>query len=96
MCHNVSSQSYLRWPQKLTHLTQIQDGRYHTVCGHFIAMSTRMQDCLRPDCLFSRRHEHSGKPGTPVSRLFDLTMIVPFSYSLQDSWLPQAHDPAPA
>ncbi|KAI0695890.1 hypothetical protein BC835DRAFT_1406069 [Cytidiella melzeri] len=37
----------------------IQDGRYHTVCGHFIAMSTRMQDCLRPDCLFSRRHEHS-------------------------------------
>ncbi|KAH8099489.1 hypothetical protein BXZ70DRAFT_1000738 [Cristinia sonorae] len=35
------------------------DGRYHTTCGHFIAMSTRLQDCLRPNCLFSSRHCHA-------------------------------------
>ncbi|KAN0077310.1 hypothetical protein V8E55_011165 [Tylopilus felleus] len=34
------------------------DGRYHTPCGHFVSMSTRLQDCLRPNCLFSRRHVH--------------------------------------
>ncbi|KAI0082684.1 hypothetical protein K474DRAFT_1681103 [Panus rudis PR-1116 ss-1] len=34
----------------------IMDGRYHTSCGHFVAMSTRMQDCLRPNCVFSSRH----------------------------------------
>ncbi|EIM89984.1 uncharacterized protein STEHIDRAFT_52285, partial [Stereum hirsutum FP-91666 SS1] len=32
------------------------DGRFHTACGHFVSMSTRLQDCLRPNCLFSRRH----------------------------------------
>ncbi|KAG8217494.1 hypothetical protein J3R82DRAFT_5642, partial [Butyriboletus roseoflavus] len=37
---------------------QIIDGRYHTPCGHFVSMSTRVQDCLRPNCLFSRRHMH--------------------------------------
>ncbi|KAF9227949.1 hypothetical protein BS17DRAFT_746948 [Gyrodon lividus] len=36
----------------------IIDGRFHTPCGHFISMSTRVQDCLRPNCLFSRRHIH--------------------------------------
>ncbi|KAG1772653.1 hypothetical protein EDD22DRAFT_767856, partial [Suillus occidentalis] len=36
----------------------IIDGRYHTECGHFIAMSTKFQDCLRPNCLFSVRHVH--------------------------------------
>ncbi|PFH54378.1 hypothetical protein AMATHDRAFT_170207 [Amanita thiersii Skay4041] len=36
----------------------IIDGRYHTACGHFYAMSTRHHDCLRPNCLFSRRHTH--------------------------------------
>ncbi|OCB84297.1 hypothetical protein A7U60_g8977 [Sanghuangporus baumii] len=36
----------------------IIDGRFHTACGHFVSMATRTQDCLRPDCLFSRRHAH--------------------------------------
>ncbi|KAF9653103.1 hypothetical protein BDM02DRAFT_3108239 [Thelephora ganbajun] len=36
----------------------IIDGRFHSTCGHFVGMSTRLQDCNRPDCLFSRRHEH--------------------------------------
>ncbi|KAF9464674.1 hypothetical protein BDZ94DRAFT_1161420, partial [Collybia nuda] len=36
----------------------IIDGRYHTECGHFYAMSTRVQDCLQPNCLFSGRHIH--------------------------------------
>ncbi|KAG2349931.1 hypothetical protein BDR05DRAFT_972835 [Suillus weaverae] len=36
----------------------IIDGRYHTECSHFIAMSTKFQDCLRPNCLFSVRHVH--------------------------------------
>ncbi|KAF8136334.1 hypothetical protein EV363DRAFT_1428740 [Boletus edulis] len=36
----------------------IIDGRYHTPCGHFVSMSTRLQDCLRANCLFSRRHVH--------------------------------------
>ncbi|KAI6028379.1 hypothetical protein F5J12DRAFT_805005 [Pisolithus orientalis] len=35
------------------------DGRYHTVCGHFIGMHSEVHDCLRPNCLFSRRHLHS-------------------------------------
>ncbi|KIP09135.1 hypothetical protein PHLGIDRAFT_68202, partial [Phlebiopsis gigantea 11061_1 CR5-6] len=34
------------------------DGRYHTACHHFIAMSTRVQDCMQPICLFSARHIH--------------------------------------
>ncbi|KAL6308991.1 hypothetical protein BKA93DRAFT_814919 [Sparassis latifolia] len=34
----------------------IIDGRYHLECQHFIPMHTRTQDCLRADCLFSRRH----------------------------------------
>ncbi|KAF9792395.1 hypothetical protein BJ322DRAFT_43497 [Thelephora terrestris] len=37
----------------------IIDGRYYTTCGHFDPVSTRLQDCLKPDCLFSRRHEHA-------------------------------------
>ncbi|KII88542.1 hypothetical protein PLICRDRAFT_111412, partial [Plicaturopsis crispa FD-325 SS-3] len=36
----------------------VMDGRYHTACGHFVSMASRIQDCLRPNCLFSRRHEH--------------------------------------
>ncbi|TRM59361.1 hypothetical protein BD626DRAFT_572652 [Schizophyllum amplum] len=32
------------------------DGRYYTVCGHFYSMATKVQDCLRPNCLFSSRH----------------------------------------
>ncbi|KAG2157077.1 hypothetical protein DEU56DRAFT_722331, partial [Suillus clintonianus] len=36
----------------------IIDGRYHPECSHFIAMSTKFQDCLRPNCLFSTRHAH--------------------------------------
>lgn len=36
----------------------IIDGRFHLECQHFIPMHTRMQDCLRPNCLFSRRHAH--------------------------------------
>ena len=34
------------------------DGRYHTICRHFVSMSTRVQDCLQPNCLFSQRHIH--------------------------------------
>ncbi|RPD66035.1 hypothetical protein L227DRAFT_130341 [Lentinus tigrinus ALCF2SS1-6] len=34
------------------------DGRLHLLCQHFIPMSTRQQDCLRPNCLFSRNHAH--------------------------------------
>ncbi|KAF9246542.1 hypothetical protein BU15DRAFT_7411, partial [Melanogaster broomeanus] len=36
----------------------IIDGRFNIDCGHFENMSTRLQDCLRPNCLFSRRHVH--------------------------------------
>ncbi|KAI0062286.1 hypothetical protein BV25DRAFT_1804024, partial [Artomyces pyxidatus] len=36
----------------------IIDGRYHTQCGHFVSMSTRLQDCMRPNCIFSVRHIH--------------------------------------
>ncbi|KAI0318951.1 hypothetical protein OF83DRAFT_1163209 [Amylostereum chailletii] len=36
----------------------IISGRYHSSCGHFIPMSTRFQDCMRPNCLFSSRHAH--------------------------------------
>ena len=60
MCYNVSSNPpclALRAYHRSADY-QVQDGRYHTVCGHFIAMSTRVQDCLRPDCLFSQRHAH--------------------------------------
>ncbi|KAJ6596866.1 hypothetical protein DFH09DRAFT_103771 [Mycena vulgaris] len=39
----------------------IIDGRSHAVCGHFVALATRREDCLRPDCLFSRRHMHLGQ-----------------------------------
>ncbi|KAF9053649.1 hypothetical protein BDZ89DRAFT_938682, partial [Hymenopellis radicata] len=38
----------------------IIDGRYHTECGHFYAMATRQQDCLRDNCVFSARHTHRG------------------------------------
>ncbi|CAL1704791.1 unnamed protein product [Somion occarium] len=41
----------------------VMDGRYHTVCGHFFAMSTRKQDCLRSDCVFSSRHPPGCKSG---------------------------------
>lgn len=37
---------------------QVIDGRLHLACQHFIPMSTRKQDCLRPNCLFSRNHAH--------------------------------------
>ncbi|KZS89894.1 hypothetical protein SISNIDRAFT_416090, partial [Sistotremastrum niveocremeum HHB9708] len=36
----------------------VQDGRYHQGCDHFVSMASRTQDCLRPNCLFSRRHVH--------------------------------------
>ncbi|KAG6333131.1 hypothetical protein ID866_5958, partial [Astraeus odoratus] len=38
--------------------SQLIDGRFHTECGHFIGLHSRVQDCLRPNCLFSRRHSH--------------------------------------
>ncbi|RDX56881.1 hypothetical protein K466DRAFT_578763 [Polyporus arcularius HHB13444] len=34
------------------------DGRLHLLCQHFTPMSTRQQDCLRSNCLFSRNHAH--------------------------------------
>ncbi|ETW85950.1 hypothetical protein HETIRDRAFT_309285, partial [Heterobasidion irregulare TC 32-1] len=34
----------------------IIDGRYHTPCRHFVSIATRHQDCLRANCIFSRRH----------------------------------------
>ncbi|KAF8275040.1 hypothetical protein EI94DRAFT_1451747, partial [Lactarius quietus] len=37
----------------------IIDGRFHESCQHFIAISTRRQDCLHPSCLFSNRHPAS-------------------------------------
>ncbi|OSD01610.1 hypothetical protein PYCCODRAFT_488893 [Trametes coccinea BRFM310] len=59
MCHNVSIR---RWPigqwRQLTFLLQVIDGKLHLLCQHFIPMSTRQQDCLRPNCLFSRNHAH--------------------------------------
>lgn len=33
-------------------------------------MSTRLHDCLRPDCLFSRRHEH------PIGKLLNSETIA--------------------
>ncbi|KAI0054044.1 hypothetical protein FA95DRAFT_1480569, partial [Auriscalpium vulgare] len=39
----------------------IIDGRYHTECRHFVSMSTRFQDCTRPDCIFSSRHPNGCK-----------------------------------
>lgn len=60
----------------------IQDGRYHTVCGHFIAMSTRMQDCLRPDCLFSQRHAHpTGCKSASCQRLMTVPQRNPIRIS---------------
>ncbi|VDB99746.1 unnamed protein product [Peniophora sp. CBMAI 1063] len=38
----------------------IISGRFHSACGHFEPMSTSRQDCMRPDCIFSARHEHPG------------------------------------
>lgn len=38
-------------------LHQIIDGRFHPECGHFYAMATRQQDCFRPTCIFSARHD---------------------------------------
>ncbi|KAH9934791.1 uncharacterized protein B0H18DRAFT_1082574 [Fomitopsis serialis] len=43
----------------------IIDGRFHLECQHFIPMSTRTQDCLQPNCLFSRRHAHQGGCRSP-------------------------------
>ncbi|KDR81586.1 hypothetical protein GALMADRAFT_239628 [Galerina marginata CBS 339.88] len=34
----------------------VLDGRYHSLCGHFYAMATQKQDCLRSNCVFSERH----------------------------------------
>ncbi|KAJ7632592.1 hypothetical protein FB45DRAFT_912876 [Roridomyces roridus] len=39
----------------------IIDGRRHKLCGHFVALATRRQDCRRVDCLFSERHMHMGQ-----------------------------------
>ncbi|KAG2088551.1 uncharacterized protein F5147DRAFT_587608, partial [Suillus discolor] len=36
----------------------IIDGRFHTECSHFIAVSTKFQDRLPSNSLFSSRHVH--------------------------------------
>ncbi|RDB21058.1 hypothetical protein Hypma_011580 [Hypsizygus marmoreus] len=61
---------------------QIIDGRFHTPCGHFIEMSTRFQDCLRPNCLFSRRHAHPiGCRSSNCNRLMALPVRNPIRIS---------------
>lgn len=37
---------------------KIVDGRFHVPCGHFVALSSRLQDCMQSNCLFSQRHTH--------------------------------------
>ncbi|KAH7916062.1 hypothetical protein BJ138DRAFT_996652, partial [Hygrophoropsis aurantiaca] len=60
----------------------IMDGRYHTDCGHFISMSSRLQDCLRPNCLFSRRHIHpTGCKSQSCVRLMALPVRNPIRIS---------------
>ncbi|KAA1471197.1 hypothetical protein DENSPDRAFT_776322, partial [Dentipellis sp. KUC8613] len=58
------------------------DGRFHTHCGHFVSMSTRLQDCLRPNCIFSRRHAHPTgcKPGECI-RMMALPVRNPIRIS---------------
>ncbi|KAI0273606.1 hypothetical protein BC834DRAFT_921638 [Gloeopeniophorella convolvens] len=61
----------------------IIDGRYHTLCGHFMPLSTRRQDCMRPNCLFSTRHP-SGPAGCESSacqRLMGLPIRNPIRLS---------------
>ncbi|KZV71656.1 hypothetical protein PENSPDRAFT_650516 [Peniophora sp. CONT] len=53
----------------------IISGRFYSGCGHFAPMSTRFQDCMRPNCLFSSRHEHPvGErcPATPEAPVTDV------------------------
>ncbi|TFK76470.1 hypothetical protein BDN72DRAFT_755973 [Pluteus cervinus] len=58
------------------------DGRFHTECGHFVAMSTRTQDCLRANCLFSRRHVHPiGCKASGCVRLMALPVRNPIRIS---------------
>ncbi|KIL00424.1 hypothetical protein PAXRUDRAFT_29838 [Paxillus rubicundulus Ve08.2h10] len=60
----------------------IIDGRYHTPCSHFVHMSTQHQDCLRPNCLFSRRHVHpTGCKSHSCIRLMALPVKNPIRIS---------------
>ncbi|KZT26221.1 hypothetical protein NEOLEDRAFT_1155744 [Neolentinus lepideus HHB14362 ss-1] len=60
----------------------IIDGRWHTPCGHFIAISTHRQDCQRPNCVFSRRHVHLiGCTSRSCIRLMDLPVRNPIRIS---------------
>ncbi|KAG1731904.1 hypothetical protein EDB19DRAFT_1640579, partial [Suillus lakei] len=65
----------------------IIDGRYHTECSHFIAMSTKFQDCLRPNCLFSVRHVHpTACRSQSCIRLMALPIKNPIRISPSECW----------
>ncbi|KIM65231.1 hypothetical protein SCLCIDRAFT_14943 [Scleroderma citrinum Foug A] len=58
------------------------DGRYHTECGHFINMHSHVQDCLRPNCIFSGRHSHCvGCKSQSCIRLMSLPVKNPIRIS---------------
>ncbi|KAF8921331.1 hypothetical protein CPB85DRAFT_318924 [Mucidula mucida] len=59
----------------------IIDGRYHTECGHFYAMATRQQDCLRDNCVFSARHTHPRCRAATCIRLMALPVRNPIRVS---------------
>ncbi|KAI6109172.1 hypothetical protein EDD16DRAFT_1615891 [Pisolithus croceorrhizus] len=57
------------------------DGRYHTECGHFVGMHSEVHDCWRPNCLFSKRHLHSGCKSQSCIRLMALPVKNPIRIS---------------
>ncbi|EIN07415.1 hypothetical protein PUNSTDRAFT_71198, partial [Punctularia strigosozonata HHB-11173 SS5] len=60
----------------------IMDGRWHPQCRHFISMSTRFQDCMKPNCVFSSRHEHgSGGKSPTCIRMMQLPVKNPIRIS---------------